>query len=133
MKVLFTVGLAAALSLGGSWALAADAAKEEAAPEVAEPDDGHRPVGGEPLVDLDVFRPLLRQIVFCEDRRGRALGHAQAAVDARVRIDDEKIHALMEAVHRANRHAVGELAGHARLGNDMGHGYVLRVVGTGPL
>jgi hypothetical protein len=37
-------------------------------------------------------------------------------------MDDEEVLAFIEAVHRADGHAVGVLAVDARLGNDEGHG-----------
>src|SRR3546814_17547403 len=63
-----------------------------------------------------------RDIVLWIDRAYRAFGHAQGAVDAAFRVDDEEIRALVEAVHRANLHAIGVLAVDAVFGDDVGHG-----------
>src|SRR5262249_31740487 len=66
---------------------------------------------------------LLRRghVVLREDRLHRALGHAKRAVDALVRIDHQQIGTLAEAVDRADVHAVGVLALHARLGHHVSH------------
>src|SRR6185503_66603 len=58
-----------------------------------------RPLHGEVRVQLE---PLLRLAVGVrQDRLGRALGLAHAAVDALVGMDDEHVVALVEAVDRA--------------------------------
>src|SRR5215475_14743703 len=53
---------------------------------------------------------VARNIVLGEDRLHRALGHAERAVDALVRVDDEKIRTLPEAIDRAHVYAVGVFA-----------------------
>src|SRR5262249_35429663 len=61
-------------------------------------------------VQRRVVRPLGRHIGFGEDRLDRALGHARLAVDAIIRIDPKHHVVLVEALHRANRDAIGILA-----------------------
>ena len=55
---------------------------------------------------------------------GRALGIAHTSVDAIVRIDDQHVLALVEAIHRADLDAVGVFAGDAVVDDDIGHGQV---------
>ena len=55
------------------------------------------------------------------DRFGRAFGLAHAAVDTFVRMDDEHVLALIEAVDGANFDAVGVFALNAVVGDDIGH------------
>jgi len=50
-----------------------------------------------------------------------AFRFAHAAVDALIRVDDQHIFALVEAVHGADCNAVHELAFEARFGDDVGH------------
>ena len=57
------------------------------------------------------------------DRVGGALGFADSAVDAFVRVDHQHILALIEAVHRADRDAVGVFACDAIVGDDESHGH----------
>ena len=66
------------------------------------------------------------------DRLGRALRLADAAVDALVRVDDQHVLALVEAVHGADFDAVHVLALDAGFGDDVGHcGLVSVVAGAG--
>src|SRR6185295_14688000 len=55
------------------------------------------------------------------DRLGRAFRLADPAVDALVRVDDEHVLALVEAVHGADFDAVHVLALDAGFGDDVGH------------
>ena len=83
-------------------------------------------IGFQSFDELGVERRELhlvgRHVVLGEDRLDRALGHAERAVDALVRIDDEEIRALAKAVDRADVDAVGVLAADAGFGDDVGHG-----------
>ena len=65
--------------------------------------------------------PLFRHVVFVEDRFDGAFGHACFAVDAFVRMDVKNLLAFVEALHRANHHAIGVLAAKARFANDVRH------------
>src|SRR6185503_2083567 len=68
------------------------------------------------------LQPLLRLGVGVrQDRLGRALGLAHAAVDALVGMDDEHVVALVEAVNRAHLDAVHVLALDAVFGDDVSH------------
>src|SRR4051812_19110741 len=58
--------------------------------------------GEESFVLLDVLVPLLRDGILGEDRLDRAFGLAGTAVDALLRIDEELIRALVDAVHGAH-------------------------------
>src|SRR6185436_9142379 len=79
-----------------------------------------RPLDREIGVHLE---PLLRLGVGVrQDRLGRALGLAHAAVDALVGVDDEHVLALVEAVDRADLDAVHIFAADAGVGDDVGHG-----------
>src|SRR5262249_26497392 len=73
-------------------------------------------------VDVLVDGPLAGQLALLYDRRRGALGLARAAVDALVGVDREGVLALVEAVDRAHRDAIGVLALHARVGDDVCHG-----------
>src|SRR5262249_35803851 len=72
-------------------------------------------------VELHEVPPLLRHIAFKEDGVHRALRLARVAVDARVRIDVQHHVILVEALHRADDYAVGELAIAARFAHNIGH------------
>src|SRR5207253_1546266 len=54
---------------------------------------------------FDVRLPLGRDVGVDEDGGDRALGLAEAAVDALVRIDDEHLIHLVDAIDRADGHA----------------------------
>src|SRR5256886_4753993 len=81
----------------------------------------HRPELGELGVQrLEVL--LARgQLLLGEDRLDRALGLAQRAVDALLRIDGEEVRSLVETVDRADLHAVHVLALDAVFGDDKSH------------
>src|SRR5712692_2510009 len=86
-----------------------------------------RPFHGELGVHLE---PLLGLAVrLGPDRLRRALGLAHPAVDAFVRMDDEHVLALVEAIHRADLDAVHVLALDAVFGDDVGHGVDYRIRG----
>src|SRR5262249_4910698 len=72
-------------------------------------------------IEGDVVPPFLRDGSFVEDRLDRAFRHAGLAVDAVVRIDVQHLFALVEALHRADRHTVGVLAAVTGLANDERH------------
>src|SRR3972149_12243621 len=82
--------------------------------------------GGPDLAELGVKSSellLVRgQILFRVDRVHRAFGDAHRAIDALVRIDDQHVRTFLEAVDRADVHAVRVLALDARFGHDMGPG-----------
>src|SRR6266513_705174 len=67
---------------------------------------------------LDVL-PLVG--VLGHDRVDRALGDADGAIDALVRIDHQHVRPLVEAVDRADVDAVGVLAFDAAFGDDVSH------------
>ena len=52
-------------------------------------------------------------------------GLAHAAIDALIGMDDEHVLALVEAVDRADLHAIHVLALDAVVGDDEGHGKLL--------
>ncbi len=68
------------------------------------------------------FGPLLNiRLGVRADRLSRAFGLADTAIDTLVRMDDEHIFAFIEAIDRANFHAVHILTLDAGLGYDIGH------------
>src|SRR3954469_8966637 len=68
------------------------------------------------------LQPLLSLAVGVgNDRVGRTLGLAYPAVDALVGMDDQHVVALVEAVDRADLHAVHVFALDAVFGDDVGH------------
>jgi len=77
---------------------------------------------GQPAVERQELFLARGDIVLRHDGLGRALRFAQRAVDALVRVDDQKVRPLMETVHRAHVHAVGVFALDAVLEHDIGHG-----------
>ncbi len=62
-----------------------------------------------------------RDVGVGEDRLGQALGHANAAIDALVRVNDEHVVADIEAVDGANLDAVHAFAFDAVVGDDVSH------------
>src|SRR5919112_5310244 len=78
-----------------------------------------RPAGGEIGVHLEPF--LKAALGVGKDRLGRALGLADAAVDALVGVDDEHVLALVEAIDRAHLDAIHIFAADAGIGDDVGH------------
>src|SRR5690606_37676552 len=71
-------------------------------------------------VDL---QPLAVRLVLAVrlDRIDRAFRFADATINALVRMDDEEVLALIEAVDRADLDAVHVFAAHACVGDDVGH------------
>src|SRR4029077_4187156 len=67
------------------------------------------------------------------DRVDRALRLAHPAIDAFVRVDDEHVLALVEAVHRAHFNAVHGFAANATLVDDVGQLTVLSAGRSGEL
>ena len=59
------------------------------------------------------------------DRINRAFRLANTTIDAFVRVDDEHVLTLVEAIHRAYLHAVRVIAANAALVDDVGHVSVL--------
>src|SRR5436853_2194045 len=55
------------------------------------------------------------------DRFDRAFRLAYAAIDAFVRVDDEHVLALVEAVHGADRYAIHQFATDTAIVDDVGH------------
>src|SRR5690606_16480838 len=68
-------------------------------------------------------QPLAVRIIFGVrlNRVNRALRLADAAVDALVRIDRQEVLALVEAIDRADLHAIHELTFDAGIHDDVGH------------
>jgi hypothetical protein len=56
-----------------------------------------------------------------KDRLDRAFGNASFAVDALIGMDVEDLLPFVEALDRANDHAVGVLAAEAGLANNVSH------------
>ena len=73
--------------------------------------------------------PFLREVFFREDRLNRAFVDTEAAVDARIGIDEELVGILvlaailrgMDAIHRADFDASGVFGTDTRLSDDVGH------------
>jgi hypothetical protein len=68
-------------------------------------------------IRLKLGRNLLRGV----DGVHRTFIHASHAIDALLRVNDKLTFQLIKAGHGAHRHAVGELAPHTFIGNDMRH------------
>src|SRR6267142_2777472 len=73
------------------------------------------------LVQLDEALPLIRRLVFREDRLDRAHGLTRAAVDALVRMDVEHRLAFVDAIHRTDLDAGLVLHVDARFSDDVRH------------
>ena len=67
------------------------------------------------------------------DRIDRALGLAHAAIDALIRVDDEHVLTLVEAIHGADFHTIHQLAFDAALIDDVGQLSVLSADRSGEL
>src|SRR3546814_19770973 len=80
----------------------------------------HRPLRRELGVDREEVLLAARDIVLWIDRAYRAFGHAQGAVDAAFRVDDEEIPDLVETVHRPHFEAAAWLAVYAVFGATVG-------------
>ena len=61
------------------------------------------------------------QVFFRLNRIDRALGNTHGAVNAKLRIDRQKIRPFNEAIYRADFNAVGVFAADAALGHNVGH------------
>jgi hypothetical protein len=72
-------------------------------------------------VDFDELLLIGGDIFFGVDRIDRAFGNAYCAVDAFVRINDQKIGAYAKAINRANIDAIGIPAADAGFGDNVGH------------
>jgi hypothetical protein len=72
-------------------------------------------------VELDESHLVCRQVFFGINGVDRALGNADGAVNALVRVNDQHIRAFAETVHRADIYAVGVLATDTGFRNDVGH------------
>jgi hypothetical protein len=77
-------------------------------------------------VELNESHLVCRQVFFGINGVDRALGNADGAVNALVRVYHQHVRAFAETVHRANIHTVGVLATDTGFRNDVGH-----VVGAG--
>ena len=80
----------------------------------------HRPELGVLPVELDPGRGF--RLGVGADCVRRAFGFANAAIDAFIGVDHQHVLALVEAIHRADFHAVGVFAGDALVVHDIGHG-----------
>ena len=81
----------------------------------------HRPTGGSLGVDGNEVPLVGGQVFFGIDGIDGAFGDAHRAVDAFVRIDDQKVRAFLETIDRADIYAVGVLAAYTGIGHDMGN------------
>ena len=64
---------------------------------------------------------VVAQVVLGEDRIHGALGLAQSAVDALLRVDHQEVRTFVEAVHRTHFDAVGVLALDTAFYDNEGH------------
>src|SRR5690606_29737397 len=72
-------------------------------------------------VELDELLLIVRDFILREDRLGRALRLTQGAIDALVGVNLEKVGAFVDAVYRADFHAIGVFALDAVVGDNEGH------------
>ena len=72
-------------------------------------------------VELDEVFHACGDLVFREDRLGRAFRLAQCTVNALVRVHHQEVRAFVSALHRTDFHAVGVFAFDAVVGDDEGH------------
>lgn len=69
------------------------------------------------------FQPCFRlRINVRHDGFNRTFRLTDAAIDTFIRVDDERVFAFVEAVYRADFHAIGVLTGNADVGHYKGHG-----------
>src|SRR6185436_4477069 len=83
--------------------------------------DDRLPDLGKLGVERGEFCLVGRNVVLRENGLDGTLRHAERAIDAFVRIDDEKVRTLAEAVDRADIDAVGILAADTGFGDDVSH------------
>ena len=76
-------------------------------------------------VEFNVGLKLRRKVPLGVDGVHRAFIHASHAIDAFLRVNNQLTLQLIKAGHGAHHHAVGELAPHTFIGNDMRHKSVL--------
>jgi hypothetical protein len=76
-------------------------------------------------VEFNVRLKLGRNVRLGVDGVHRTFIHAGHAIDALLRVNDKLTLQLIKAGHRAHHHAVGELAPHTFIGNDMRHKSIL--------
>lgn len=72
-------------------------------------------------VDLDHVLLVFGQIFFGVDGINRALRDANGAIDAFIGIDGQEVGAFLEAIDRADVHAIGVFALNAGFGDNVGH------------
>src|SRR5262245_48604503 len=83
-------------------------------------------------VELDELLPLLRHFPLWEDSLHRALDSALVAVDAIIRADVQHLLAFVEAIARADRHAIGILATKAGRRHNVSHFAASFVISANP-
>jgi hypothetical protein len=67
----------------------------------------YRPVLGQLGVELDKLSLIIRHVFFGIDGVDWALGYADRAIDALIRIYHQEVRSYLEAVHRTHIHTVG--------------------------
>lgn len=72
-------------------------------------------------VDLYEMRLVRGNLLFADDGLYWTFRHADRAIDAFVRIDDEKVRPFHKAVHRAEAYAIGVFALDTGAGHNKGH------------
>lgn len=86
------------------------------------PSDGdYRPSLRQYRIQLDKFSLTSRHITFGEDGLCGAFRYAKCAIDTLVRVNRQKVVALVEAIDGADHHAVRVFALDAVLCNNKGH------------
>lgn len=74
------------------------------------------------MIEIDVFPPFFRNIVFVEDGLDGTFRYTRPAVDAFIRVDEDHRLTFVEAVYGAHDHAIRILTSKTRLGHDHRHG-----------
>jgi hypothetical protein len=87
------------------------------------------PAFGQLRIDLEEMLLIVGNVVVGEDGLGGTLRDAQRAIDALIRIDDQKVRAFVEAIHRTNFDAIGVFTLDAVISHDVGHMRVLQRLG----
>src|SRR5690606_39438368 len=72
-------------------------------------------------VDGDKLHLVLRYIFFSKNGVRRTFGYTDGAIDAFVWIDNQKIGAFLEAIHRTDIDAIGVFTFDAVFGHDVSH------------